>query len=449
MKKFILIFFIFSIFITNLVFAENNNSQCFNFTKNITYRSSSSDVKDLQIFLKDKGFLNSNPTGFFGTVTLKALKDFQEKNGLGRSGNFGPLTRELIKKQTCLNTINEVNVSKNKTTKNETPSKVSKVDNSYLEEYQKYITTEIASHIKDKSALLGGHHEADSLKKVWGINGNDMSVWFLWGLSEKNLDRATDKIKNSNFNWGIDASLTGLDPSTKYYFKACVDNGSDKTICGKIKSFQTLALGTICPKNPEVSMEYDLDKNIIFNAKNQKLFTFKLTTKECPVLLSSLSFSEYHGKTQTGSNPERKSSSNIARYTNSPVLIDSNGKRFEGTNSAGGYYYFNINQHIPALTTKTFSFFANVSGSVGSKFNIDYVGYAGGTIIDIATWETIKSIPEEIQGRIITIVNSTDSIGASFKETIDNNSTENNVVFPSGCNSSQGFSETTGESCSI
>lgn len=441
MKKSMLIFFVFSLLITNLAFAENSSSECFNFTKNITYRSTGNDVKDLQVFLKDEGFLNSNATGFFGTVTLKALKDFQEKNGLGRSGNFGPLTRALIKKQTCFNTSNKVDISKIETIKKETSSNVTKVES---EEYQKYITTERASHVKDKSALLIGHHDADSLKKVWSINGDDMSVWFLWGLSEKNLNRATEKIKNSNYNWGLEAPLFNLDPSTKYYFKACVDNGSNKFVCGKVKDFQTLALGTVCPKNLEVSMEYDLDKNIVSNTKNQKLFTVKLITKECPVILNSLSFSEYHGAVRTGYNPDN--GSNQARFTNSPVLVDLNGERFEGTDSPGGDYYFYINKTIPASSTKVFSFFANVSGSVGSKFNIDYVR---GAIIDIATWEDNKSTPNEILGRVITIVNSTDPIGASFQEVVNNNSTENNVVLPPGCDSNKGFSKTTGQSCSL
>ncbi len=104
MKKYlILIFLVASLFVNNLVSAEEVSSECFNFTKNIAYRSSGSDVKNLQIFLKQKGYLNTEATGFFGILTQKALKDFQSKNSLGNSGTFGPNTRALIKNMSCGN----------------------------------------------------------------------------------------------------------------------------------------------------------------------------------------------------------------------------------------------------------------------------------------------------------------------------------------------------------
>jgi len=60
---------------------------------------SGSDVKLLQANLRKLGYFTfPTDTGFFGTITLKAVKDFQLKNGIPQTGNYGDLTHAKIYK---------------------------------------------------------------------------------------------------------------------------------------------------------------------------------------------------------------------------------------------------------------------------------------------------------------------------------------------------------------
>ncbi len=58
-------------------------------------------VTDLQLFLQENDFLTSEPTGFFGKVTRKAVQEFQTKYGIRPTGRVGPITRAEIKKVSC------------------------------------------------------------------------------------------------------------------------------------------------------------------------------------------------------------------------------------------------------------------------------------------------------------------------------------------------------------
>ena len=80
-------------------------SACLVISHNLAYRSrdinTNGDVSALQDFLQAKGHLNSEPTGFFGLLTLGAVKKFQSANGIESTGFVGPLTRAKIKNLTC------------------------------------------------------------------------------------------------------------------------------------------------------------------------------------------------------------------------------------------------------------------------------------------------------------------------------------------------------------
>src|SRR3989344_2296112 len=64
------------------------------FTRNLFRGSSGDDVRKLQEFLaKDKEiYPDGLVTGFFGPLTEKALKKWQEKHGIESVGFFGPKT---------------------------------------------------------------------------------------------------------------------------------------------------------------------------------------------------------------------------------------------------------------------------------------------------------------------------------------------------------------------
>lgn len=77
----------------------------FALNRNLAFRSEGEDVKNLQSFLVQKGYTTAdNITGFFGPVTIEAIKKFQRDNNIVSSGDYrvtgygmaGPITRTKI-----------------------------------------------------------------------------------------------------------------------------------------------------------------------------------------------------------------------------------------------------------------------------------------------------------------------------------------------------------------
>lgn len=68
-------------------------------TRNLALGSSGEDVKTLQEFLASQPDLypEGKITGYFGRLTLGAVKRFQKKQGLDQAGSVGPLTRNQIR----------------------------------------------------------------------------------------------------------------------------------------------------------------------------------------------------------------------------------------------------------------------------------------------------------------------------------------------------------------
>lgn len=113
MKKYILgLFAIVFVLAPVLSFAQMdylnpNTNDCVNIVNNLRYRDrdiyKNGEVSTLQDFLQSKGFLNNEPTGYFGLLTFKAVKDFQRSNNINPDGSVGPITKEKIKNLTCDN----------------------------------------------------------------------------------------------------------------------------------------------------------------------------------------------------------------------------------------------------------------------------------------------------------------------------------------------------------
>ena len=71
-------------------------------TKNLWLGSRGPQVVTLQTVLISQGYMHGNPTGYFGRVTFKAVKLFQESHNINPTGFVGRLTREALKKMTVV-----------------------------------------------------------------------------------------------------------------------------------------------------------------------------------------------------------------------------------------------------------------------------------------------------------------------------------------------------------
>jgi hypothetical protein len=58
-------------------------------------------VKNLQNFLKEKGYFNLEPTGYFGKITRASLVNFQKDSNLTQNGELDLATRTYIKTLNC------------------------------------------------------------------------------------------------------------------------------------------------------------------------------------------------------------------------------------------------------------------------------------------------------------------------------------------------------------
>jgi N-acetylmuramoyl-L-alanine amidase len=68
----------------------------FNFTRTLFFGSRGDEVTELQKRLTQEGVYAGPITGYFGHLTVAALKAFQRKNGLDPVGVLGPKTRVLL-----------------------------------------------------------------------------------------------------------------------------------------------------------------------------------------------------------------------------------------------------------------------------------------------------------------------------------------------------------------
>lgn len=58
--------------------------------------SSGKEVRAIQERLKERGLFNANVTGYYGTITRKAVLAFQKQQGISQTGTAGPLTLKAL-----------------------------------------------------------------------------------------------------------------------------------------------------------------------------------------------------------------------------------------------------------------------------------------------------------------------------------------------------------------
>lgn len=91
--------------VSDIYYPNPSMSDCVSIVNNLRYRdrdvNKNGEVSTLQDFLQGKGYLNNEPTGYFGLLTTKAVKDFQRANNINSDGSVGPITRAKIQALTC------------------------------------------------------------------------------------------------------------------------------------------------------------------------------------------------------------------------------------------------------------------------------------------------------------------------------------------------------------
>lgn len=73
------------------------SAQTVTFSRNLTVGSTGADVTALQTYLASKGYFTVTPTGYFGSITKRAVAQYQAANGITpAAGYFGPITRAQV-----------------------------------------------------------------------------------------------------------------------------------------------------------------------------------------------------------------------------------------------------------------------------------------------------------------------------------------------------------------
>lgn len=75
------------------------------FNYNLQYGMSGPTVSQLQNVLYSDGCLTTQPTGYFGLLTLKAVECYQTNNGISSTGYVGALTRRLLNSISTSSTV--------------------------------------------------------------------------------------------------------------------------------------------------------------------------------------------------------------------------------------------------------------------------------------------------------------------------------------------------------
>lgn len=107
--------FVFSVltFSNNISFAQQKD--CLNIGSDLQVGSRDSstkgDVTELQTYLNKIGYLDSEPTGYFGNATKKAVIAFQKSQGLYSIGYVGKATRAIINNVACLTAGSDNNIA--------------------------------------------------------------------------------------------------------------------------------------------------------------------------------------------------------------------------------------------------------------------------------------------------------------------------------------------------
>lgn len=241
---------------TNLTYAQevvvtSVNINCINLNSNLKQGiRGSSDVIVLQNFLKEKGYLSVNATGFFGPLTLSAVKAFQKSSNISATGFVGPLTRASINKITCtfvelprIENINNTPITTIPIPDVVTPTEPEVVIVPVAEDVILTAPNNSSLRVRTDSSL---NITTDSVSVKGTVTAGARSgteVWFelttnanVYKTSETIISPKVVQKTNEKFEY----IFLNLNSNTNYYYRACAGNTSlGQRSCGGTTTVKT------------------------------------------------------------------------------------------------------------------------------------------------------------------------------------------------------------------
>jgi|GEM_PF-4102844 len=253
-----------------------------------------SSVSALQQFLIAKGYLQvAAPTGFYGSMTAEAVSAFQGANNLPQVGQVGPKTLSLLQQMfgegaqqpsagsqlptsqqpsngcSAGDLFNSMTgapcAQQSSTIAGCTGSNLYSTVTGQLcggapqvpqapQQYEQPVngnsvvtdpTADPTASISSTGVMLTGQ----IIGNVWSsAPGTTDQYWFNYGTSSTLAGAIQTPYEQAgfiNFQGLFTSTVSGLQPSTTYYYQACLDSttGTPAQACGAIVSFTTLASG--------------------------------------------------------------------------------------------------------------------------------------------------------------------------------------------------------------
>ncbi|MCK9187025.1 MAG: peptidoglycan-binding protein [Candidatus Colwellbacteria bacterium] len=258
-----------SVIIKNSEESEKNESDLSEKRLTLTLRKGdeNEEVKILQAKLKKLGLYQGEIHGCFSESVYKAVIAFQKQNGLKQDGIVGRNTRAVLNGDplptsapisggsTKIVVQKEVDKEALKKLEDEVEKLTDEVKKLTEEKEGEPSPTPVALKpsatslgvelINNNSAILTG--KADP-------NGFQTDVWFQYGLTTS-LNKKSDvqSIGNGTLEQDVSIQITGLEPSTKYWYRLYAKSSKGQDI-GTLKSFVTTSSGTTSTAEAKASL---------------------------------------------------------------------------------------------------------------------------------------------------------------------------------------------------
>ncbi len=189
--------------------------------------SLSGDVKRLQDVLREKGYLKSKSTGYYGKLTQTALIAYQKSTELPQTGMFDKATREALHTSNC--SLGQMKKEENMVKKEEKKEFTKEVMVEKKKEQPATYYSKVTSIAVTPTS--GGVEWSAPQKSQYGYK-----VTWSKDMSPAYPPRPNDRAEYFGDGYGAKASLKAFNGSGTYYVRACEYlNGACGTYSNEVK----------------------------------------------------------------------------------------------------------------------------------------------------------------------------------------------------------------------